>query len=91
MPHCFEIPEILLHIFEHVYVSTKGRNDLTSLALTCKLFNGPALDVLWRIQTSFLPLLMTFPRELLNFAPSEQMAVATFVRLSFSPFHGGLN
>ncbi|KAH0835038.1 hypothetical protein J3R83DRAFT_10775 [Lanmaoa asiatica] len=78
LPHCFEIPEILLHIFEHVYVSYKGRSDLASLALTCKLFSAPALDVLWRIQTSFLPLLMTFPRELLNFAPSEQMAVATF-------------
>lgn len=81
--HCFEIPEILLHIFEHVYLSDKGRADLASLALTCKLFSGPALDVLWRIQTSFLPLLMTFPRELLNFAPSDQMAVATFVRVRF--------
>lgn len=91
VPHCFEIPEILLDIFEHVYVSHKGRSDLASLALTCKLFSGPALDILWRIQTSFLPLLMTFPRELLNFAPSDQMAVATFVRLSFACLDGGLN
>lgn len=82
MPHCFEFPEIiLLHIFEHVYVSHNGRSDLASLALTCKLFSGPALDVLWRVQTSFLPLITTFPRELLNFAPSDQMAVATFVRV----------
>ncbi|KAF8137185.1 hypothetical protein EV363DRAFT_1394743 [Boletus edulis] len=78
MPHCFEIPEIMFHIFEHAYVTHKGRSDLVHLALTCKLFSGPALDVLWRIQTSLLPLVMTFPRELLNFAPSEQMAVATF-------------
>lgn len=91
VPHCFEITHILLHIFELVYVSPKGRSDVASLALTCKPFSGPALDVLWRTQTSFLPLLMTFPRELLNFAPSEQMAVATFVRVSFAHLDGGLN
>jgi len=91
IPHCFQIPEILLHIFEHVYVSHKGRSDLASLALTCKLFSDPALDILWRIQTSFLPLIMTFPRELLNFAPSDQMAVATFVRVPCTLPDRGLN
>lgn len=84
MPHCFEIPEILLDIFEHVYVSHNGPSDLARLAQTCKLFSGPALDVLWRIQTSLFPLTMTFPLELFGFAPSEQIAVATIVRLQSS-------
>ena len=85
IPRCLEIPEILFHIFEHVYVSHKGRSDLARLARTCKLLSGPALDVLWRIQTSFYPLIMTFPPTLLNFAPSDQMAVATFVRAHLYP------
>ncbi|KAF8548599.1 hypothetical protein OG21DRAFT_1379719, partial [Imleria badia] len=65
LPRCFEIPEILFHIFEHVFVSHKGRSDLAHLARTCKVLSGPALDVLWRIQTSLYPLIMTFPPTLL--------------------------
>lgn len=79
MPQCLEIPEILFHILDHVYLSDKGRSDLARLARTCKLFSSPALDVLWRVQTSLFPLMNTFPPELLGFAPSEQMAVATIV------------
>ena len=90
IPHCLEIPEILIHILEHIYVSHKGRSALAKLARTCKLFSGPALDVLWRIQTSLLPLIMTLPRELLNFAPSDQMAVATFVRVPFARLDRGV-
>ncbi|KAJ6555936.1 hypothetical protein B0H19DRAFT_1151588 [Mycena capillaripes] len=45
----------------------EDRRTLCALARTCSLFNGPALDVLWRTQTKFGPFLRLMPDGL--FAP----------------------
>ncbi|KAH7911109.1 hypothetical protein BJ138DRAFT_1086240 [Hygrophoropsis aurantiaca] len=38
--------------------------DFVSLALTCRTFCSPALDILWSTQTSLYPLVATFPSDL---------------------------
>ncbi|KAF8180774.1 hypothetical protein K438DRAFT_1976594 [Mycena galopus ATCC 62051] len=63
-----EIPEILESIFTHLdgrYVQSRtGLKDLAALARTCKDFQNPALDLLWREQTGLLDLLKCFPSHL---------------------------
>jgi hypothetical protein len=67
MHHCLRITEILLEIFEFVFIiSETGRPDLARLARTCRSFSEPALDVLWRDQSSLLPLVMCFPQHILD-------------------------
>ncbi|KAJ7610726.1 hypothetical protein DFH06DRAFT_62318 [Mycena polygramma] len=44
--------------------SDRGAVALSALARTCTLFNGPALDMLWRQQSGFTPLLRLFPADL---------------------------
>ncbi|KAJ7084560.1 hypothetical protein B0H15DRAFT_783708, partial [Mycena belliarum] len=63
------IPEILEIAFSHLAPSnlpqsSHSRSDLAALARTCKTFCGPALDVLWRSQTSLTPILSCFPEDL---------------------------
>ncbi|KIK21387.1 hypothetical protein PISMIDRAFT_78034, partial [Pisolithus microcarpus 441] len=38
--------------------------DVARLARTCKAFKAPALDVLWRTQSSLSPLIMCLPNHL---------------------------
>ncbi|KAF8841130.1 hypothetical protein BDN67DRAFT_967624 [Paxillus ammoniavirescens] len=67
MHHCLRITEILLEIFEFVFITSEtGRPDLARLARTCRSFSEPALDVLWRDQSSLLPLVMCFPQRILD-------------------------
>ena len=47
MHHALEIPEILLNIFGHCHPPTWQASDLLALAITCRAFREPALDVLW--------------------------------------------
>ncbi|KIJ12276.1 hypothetical protein PAXINDRAFT_101289 [Paxillus involutus ATCC 200175] len=79
MHRCLEITEILLEIFELVFNDDCYPN-LASLARTCRSFNGPALDVLWQDQSSLLPLVRCFPREILD------LSGTTAVRVKFVNF-----
>ena len=60
--------EDVLHlIFEHFDLHpgsktmAQTRKDLLSAAKICKAFSGPALDLLWRVLPSLLPLLLLLP------------------------------
>ncbi|KAA1476241.1 hypothetical protein DENSPDRAFT_843144 [Dentipellis sp. KUC8613] len=68
MHRCFQIPELLDEIAtkllpaydprHHGFVQIKkGRRDVLALALTCKAFLEPSLDILWRDLDSMFPLL----------------------------------
>ncbi|KAK6978000.1 hypothetical protein R3P38DRAFT_3120393 [Favolaschia claudopus] len=58
MHRCWNVPEILGLIFENFSAETpSGSRALSQLAVTCLDFSEPALDALWRKQTSFVPLL----------------------------------
>ncbi|KAJ6467104.1 hypothetical protein C8R47DRAFT_1056225 [Mycena vitilis] len=56
------------------YLDHASRATLAALARTCIFFNGPALDVLWRTQGEFIPLLSLLPRDL--FSPFASGTVA---------------
>ncbi|KAF8120218.1 hypothetical protein EV363DRAFT_1281596 [Boletus edulis] len=60
MHHALEIQEILLNIFGHAssYYQT---TDLVALAITCRAFKDPALDVLWEILPDLSPLAQCVP------------------------------
>ncbi|KAJ6546214.1 hypothetical protein DFH09DRAFT_1367402 [Mycena vulgaris] len=57
MHRCWSVPEITRMITETIGGTTSDRVALSRLAVTCRLLLDPALDSLWRRQTSFLPLL----------------------------------
>ncbi|KIJ63856.1 hypothetical protein HYDPIDRAFT_112834, partial [Hydnomerulius pinastri MD-312] len=84
MHRCLEIPEILLEILEIVFAAKNGYPDVAGLARTCRSFNGPALDVLWCTQLSLLPLVMCFPRDVLEFSSDKRSASIT-VKLAKVP------
>ena len=63
-----ELNEDILHlIFEHFDLQpgsptiVQTRKDLLSAAKTCKAFVEPALNSLWRVLPSLLPLLLLLP------------------------------
>ncbi|KAG2139114.1 uncharacterized protein EDB93DRAFT_1164156, partial [Suillus bovinus] len=56
------IPEVLLEVFTHVNKSsftriTSARKSLAALAITCKMFHEPAMDLLWAEINHLEPLL----------------------------------
>ena len=54
--------EDILHlIFEHFDLDAQTRKDLFSAAQACKAFVEPALNSLWRVLPSLLPLLLLLP------------------------------
>ncbi|RDB18182.1 hypothetical protein Hypma_000547 [Hypsizygus marmoreus] len=77
MHACLLISEILSNIFEQLFTKVSG-NDvlmqfgedldaeqaLSRLAVTCRTFTEPALNVLWRVQRVFAPLIRCMPRDL---------------------------
>ena len=78
-PSCFiQTPEALKNedilglIFQHFdlqpgsHTVAQTRKDLLSAAQTCKAFVEPALDSLWRVLPSLLPLLMLLPSAEVN-------------------------
>ncbi|KIJ12297.1 hypothetical protein PAXINDRAFT_101297 [Paxillus involutus ATCC 200175] len=85
MHRCLRIKEILLEIFELVFTSQSRHPDLASLARTCRSFSGPALDLLWHEQSSLLPLIMCFPRDILAFSPRIHFAVPPTVKFTKTP------
>ncbi|KAJ7601846.1 hypothetical protein DFH06DRAFT_1116206 [Mycena polygramma] len=58
-----QIPEIVRIIVSHLDPSTNA-SDLASLARTCTIFHGPALDFLWRHQTTITNLVKCMPADL---------------------------
>jgi hypothetical protein len=86
MHRCLQISEILLGVFELVFTSWECYSDLARLARTCRSFQGPAIVLLWREQPSLLPLVMCFPREILDFSETvdDDYAVTTVVCLQFA-------
>ncbi|EGN94131.1 hypothetical protein SERLA73DRAFT_188726 [Serpula lacrymans var. lacrymans S7.3] len=64
MHSCLCITEILEEIFEHAFAAKYGSSTLAVLARTCRVFSEPALDILWRKQTSLIPLLKCLPQDL---------------------------
>jgi hypothetical protein len=68
MHHCLEIDEILRLIFEEVSENCRqwGKRDgsLVALALTCRVFSGIALDLLWSAMNTLAPLVMCLPAHL---------------------------
>ncbi|KAF7966567.1 hypothetical protein HWV62_37871, partial [Athelia sp. TMB] len=68
MHHCLELPEIVSNIAEEVAADEdKGPSPwatLASFARTCRVISEPALDSLWKVQSSLVPLLQTMPADL---------------------------
>ncbi|KAG1823632.1 uncharacterized protein BJ212DRAFT_1325680 [Suillus subaureus] len=63
------ISELRLKIFQLVHdtftgVSKNNNKTLLALALTCKLFTGPALDLLWQDLRGLAPLIRCLPQSL---------------------------
>ncbi|KAJ7162671.1 hypothetical protein C8R43DRAFT_1062958 [Mycena crocata] len=66
MHRAFSILEVIEAVFCELYVP----KELAALAVTCKSFQDPALDVLWRTQDSIIPLLACMPDDLFNMRPN---------------------
>ncbi|KAJ7643112.1 hypothetical protein DFH06DRAFT_602450 [Mycena polygramma] len=61
MHSCWHVPEILQMILEQLGQSRAGDTALARLAVVCRRFHHPALDLLWRQQYSLVPLLKCLP------------------------------
>jgi hypothetical protein len=55
---------ILLNIFDHVHADGDDDGSVYNLAITCRAFQEPAMDVLWRVQMSLVPLVKCLPTDL---------------------------
>jgi hypothetical protein len=56
------------------------RAALAALATTCRMFHDPALDALWRTQTTLKRLLSCMPVDLFNISPMLARAKRPLVR-----------
>ncbi|KAI0367374.1 hypothetical protein BV20DRAFT_560327 [Pilatotrama ljubarskyi] len=84
--------DVLLKICESLRQeeSWEGMKALSSLARTCRFLSQPALDGLWRVLPSIVPLLRTLPEDVLHFTPERRnragnIILAASVRLSRPP------
>lgn len=80
MHRCLRVVDILYYILEFVVLELwdeddlwKGYNSywvgnptLAALARTCRTFQDPALNVLWRNQLTLGPLIKTLPKSAIN-------------------------
>ncbi|KAF8062193.1 hypothetical protein FPV67DRAFT_1654822, partial [Lyophyllum atratum] len=77
MHPCLRIPEILSTIFQNVIdrqnwkTPFSGSQTLLNLALTCKLFKEPALDVLWHTIQALQPLIRCLPADAICLTPGR--------------------
>ncbi|KDR69820.1 hypothetical protein GALMADRAFT_77082 [Galerina marginata CBS 339.88] len=65
MHDCLQVQDIVDLIFTRVDQDSPariGKQDLLSLALTCRDFQETALDILWHTQTNLVQLIKTLPR-----------------------------
>jgi hypothetical protein len=84
MHHCFHIEEILASIFEFVLTDvgnqkTYDKRSVLALVKTCRTFNGPALQVLWKNLFSPVPLFLIMPDDLWQMEESVNPAPRTLV------------
>ncbi|KAJ7469577.1 hypothetical protein FB451DRAFT_1255036 [Mycena latifolia] len=71
MHRCLTILEIVEMICSNLEpTSSPAHKALAVLARTSPVFSGPALDVLWKTQTSLVPLLRCMPPDLFEISPS---------------------
>ncbi|KDR76894.1 hypothetical protein GALMADRAFT_418285 [Galerina marginata CBS 339.88] len=83
MHHCFQIQEILMIIFEFVISvpdsePSVDRRSIVALLKTCRTFNGPAVQILWRELYSPVPLLLTMPDDLLELKPISKKGLGYY-------------
>ncbi|KAF8961417.1 hypothetical protein BDZ97DRAFT_1211068 [Flammula alnicola] len=89
MHHCLQIPEILVSIFELVLNDTWNRKpvldrqSVLALVKTCRTFNGPALQLLWRNLYTPVPLLLTMTEDLLEVEKEDENSYFTPRTLTF--------
>ena len=81
MHHCLQIEEILASIFEFVLTGvgtrkTYDKRSVLALVKTCRNFNVPALQVLWKNLFSPVPLFLTMPEDLWQVEESVNPLVA---------------
>lgn len=60
MHQCLYIPEIVAEI-----AGNSPRRTNCKLALTCRAFYGPAMDIIWKSLETFIPMIECMPRDLL--------------------------
>ncbi|KAJ6587511.1 hypothetical protein DFH09DRAFT_976857 [Mycena vulgaris] len=65
MHRTLEIPELVELIFAELH-DTSNSSLLAALARTCRTFQNPALDILWRRQFTLLNFLKCFPEDLIE-------------------------
>ncbi|RDB14844.1 hypothetical protein Hypma_016479 [Hypsizygus marmoreus] len=69
MHRCLQVPEIIslicIEISGDKPLAITSHTSLAALAQTCKFFQDPALDELWKAQSSLKPLLRCFPADAL--------------------------
>ncbi|KAF8549986.1 hypothetical protein OG21DRAFT_1500086 [Imleria badia] len=62
MHHALEIQEIVSNIFDHFSDDNTAAPSLAALAITCRTFKEPALDVLWRTLDDLSALARCLPK-----------------------------
>jgi len=73
------ISELRWKIFQLVHLGFSRNKTLLALALTCKSFTGPALDLLWRELDGFDPLIRCLPPTLWKLERREARGVSELV------------
>ena len=68
---CLLVPELFQFVCEGLTHDDKRSATLASLARTCRAFEGPALDALWRNIEGLRPLLSTMPSDLFEMKPKD--------------------
>lgn len=92
MHYCLQVTELLYYIFGwHATRSAgaQGSRTLYSLALTCRAFQQPALDILWEdMKGSLAPLIKCLPSDVWEKRPGEEILergqLVQFLAIQFS-------
>ncbi|KAJ7178291.1 hypothetical protein C8R46DRAFT_1076269, partial [Mycena filopes] len=84
MHRCWEIPELVEHIFSN-FTTVKysgNRKELARLGRTCKSLGGPALDGLWRQVDDLMAILKCMPSDLFTLSknPNSYESTVKFLR-----------
>lgn len=79
MHRCLNVDEIVRLIAHELVAAGRGAAAV-ALARCCKIFEDPTLDVLWRRQSQFIPLLKTLPEDIWGRDGCDvSMAAKTFI------------
>ncbi|KAF7360441.1 hypothetical protein MVEN_00774300 [Mycena venus] len=96
MHRCLKVTELLDLIFSYLEpfpltlkflashlddnFERRHTSDLIVLACTCTIFNGPALDIIWRTQTTLQNLLRCMPHDLFTIVRNNNKRTMTLCR-----------